>query len=230
VDISTFIVAVFCLVDDRLQGLRLRSRGPAPRLSDAEVLTIEIVGEFLGIDTDKALYGYFRRHYGTWFPALDEVHRTTSFSRQAANLWKIKERLWQELLPLAAHNSIFAICDSMPLPACSFARAYRCRRFRGEAAFGKDNLLKQTFYGFRMHVIESAGPRAHHSFFVGSSQSAHELSVVPELVEFTSGVLVGDRNYHSPKTKEELATIGVELVAPYQHKSADPHPQGSAYL
>jgi hypothetical protein len=48
VDLSTFIVAVFCLVDDRLQGLRLRSRGPAPTLSDAEVLTIEIVGEFLG--------------------------------------------------------------------------------------------------------------------------------------------------------------------------------------
>ena len=41
----------------------------------------------------------------------------------------------------------------MPLPACLFARAYRCRRFRGEeAAFGKDTLLRQTFYGFRMHV------------------------------------------------------------------------------
>jgi hypothetical protein len=227
VDLSTFIVAVFCLVDDRLQGLRLRSRGPAPRLSDAEVLTIEIVGEFLGIDTDKALYGYFRRHYGTWFPALGEVHRTT-FSRQAANLWKIKERLWQELLPLAAHNSIFAICDSMPLPACSFARAYRCRRFRGEAAFGKDNLLKQTFYGFRMHV-RVCWPGLITRFSLAPA-NAHELSVVPELVEFTSGVLVGDRNYHSPKTKEELATVGVELIAPYQHKSADPHPERSAFL
>jgi len=40
----------------------------------------------------------------------------------------------------------------MPLPACLFARAYRCRRFKGKAAFGKDTLLMQTFYGFRVHM------------------------------------------------------------------------------
>jgi hypothetical protein len=54
-DLSTFIVAVFCLIDDRLKGRRIRQRGPAPKLSDAEVLTIEIVGEFLGIDTYSRL-------------------------------------------------------------------------------------------------------------------------------------------------------------------------------
>ena len=89
-DISTFIVNVFCLIDDRLKERCIRSRGPAPKLSDAEVITIEIVGEFLGIDTDKAIYLFFRRHYGEWFPTLGEVHRST-FARQAANLWKIKE-------------------------------------------------------------------------------------------------------------------------------------------
>ena len=75
-DLITFIVAVFCLVDDQLKGKRIRQRGPTPKLSDSEVLTIEIVGEFLGLDTDKALYGYFRRHYAQWFPTLGEVHRT----------------------------------------------------------------------------------------------------------------------------------------------------------
>jgi hypothetical protein len=61
VDLSTFIVfSVFCLVDDQLKYRGpLRKRGPAPKLSDAEVLTIEIVGEFLGLDTDKALHRYF---------------------------------------------------------------------------------------------------------------------------------------------------------------------------
>lgn len=120
-DLSTFIVAVFCIIDDRLKGRCIRQRGPAPKLSDAEVLTIEIVGEFLGIDTDKAIYLFFRRHYGEWFPALGEVHRTT-FARQAANLWKVKEYLWQEFLALAPHDPTFALVDSMPLPACLFAR------------------------------------------------------------------------------------------------------------
>jgi hypothetical protein len=228
VDLSTFIISIFCLIDDRLKGRCIRQRGPAPKLSDAEVLTIEIVGEFLGIDTDKAMYLFFRRHYREWFPALGKVHRTT-FARQAANLWKVKEHLWQELLALAPHDPAFAICDSLPLPACLFARAYRCRRFSGEAAFGKDTLLRQTFYGFRVHV-RVCWPGLITRFSVAPA-NAHELSVLPELVESTRGLAVGDRNYHSPKTKEELArSTGVEFLTPYRSKKRDPAPQRSAFL
>ena len=226
-DLSTFIVAVFCLIDDRIEERTLRARGPLPKLSDAEVLTIEVVGEFLGMDTDEAIFRYFRRHYGEWFPALREVHRTT-FARQSANLWKIKESIWQELLSSTPHDPTFALCDSMPLPACLFARAYRCRRFRGEAAFGKDTLLKQTFYGFRMHArVCWPGVITRLSM---APANAHELRVLPELVEATSGLIVGDRNYHSPKTKEQLATMGVELLAPYSSKKLDPNPKRSALL
>jgi hypothetical protein len=217
------------LVDDLLKDRKpLRQRGPAPKLSDAEVLTIEIVGEFLGIDTDKALHRYFRRHYAQWFPALSEIHRTT-FARQAANLWKTKEALWQELLALAPHDPTFAICDSLPLPACLFARAYRCRRFRGEAAFGKDTLLRQTFYGFRVH-FRLCWPGVITRISLAPA-NAHELSVLPEIVEGTSGLLVGDRNYHSPEMREELATtMGIELLAPYSSKKRDPAPKRSALL
>ena len=226
-DLSTFIVSVFCLIDDRLKGRRIRQRGPTPKLSDAEVLTIEIVGEFLGMDTDKGIHLFFKRHYSEWFPTLAVVHRTT-FARQAANLWKVKEQLWQDLLSLVPHDPAFAICDSMPLPACLFARAYRCSRFRGEAAFGKDTLLKQTFYGFRVHV-RIAWPGLITRFCVAPA-NVHELSVVPELTERTSGLLIGDRNYHSPKTSQELARRGIELLAPYSSKKRDPNPKRSAFL
>jgi hypothetical protein len=228
VDLSTFIVAVFCLIDDRLTGLgRLRARGPAPTLADSEVLTIEVVGEFLGLDEDTELFAYFRRHYAHFFPNLMRVHRTT-FARQAANLWKAKERLWQELLAQTPHDPTFAICDSMPMPACLFARAYRCRRFRGEAAFGKDTLLRQTFYGFRLHA-RVCWPGVVTRISVAPA-NAHELSVLPELVGSTSGLIVGDRNYHSPRTAEELATTGVELLAPYSSERKDPAPKRSALL
>ncbi len=226
-DLSTFIVAVFCLVVDRLQGRRIRQRGPDPKLSDSEVLTVEIVGEFLGIDTDKGIYLFFKRHYGEWFPALGEVHRIT-FTRQSANLWKVKESLWQDLLTLAPHDPTFALVDSMPLPACLFARAHRCKRFKGEAAFGKDTLLKQTFYGFRVHV-RICWPGVITRISVAPA-NAHELSVVPELLEHTWGVVVGDRNYCPPPVREELTGRGVELLAPYRTKKRDPNPQRSAFL
>ena len=84
-DLDTFVVETFCRIDDALKerpgGRPLRSRGPAPTLADSEVLTLEAVGEFLGLDRDTAIYAYFRRHYGAFFPALRRVHRTT-FARQ----------------------------------------------------------------------------------------------------------------------------------------------------
>ena len=71
---ETLIVTVFCLVDDFVRdlcrGRRLRQRGPTPVLADSEVLTVEIVGEFLGLDTDRGLHAHFRRHYGHLFPAF----------------------------------------------------------------------------------------------------------------------------------------------------------------
>ena len=74
-DLNTFIVSVFCLIDDHLKGRHrsYRSRGPTPKLSDSEVITMEIVAEFLGIDTDKGIYTYFRRHYAHYFPKMREI-------------------------------------------------------------------------------------------------------------------------------------------------------------
>jgi hypothetical protein len=144
VDLDTFIVAIYCLIDEAIDkllpdGERLRQRGPDPLfLDDREVLTIEVVGEFLGIDTDRGLYAYFRRHYGEWFPALGEVHRTT-FVRQAANLWKVKELLWRKLLEeRIEYDPKVSLVDSFAVPVCGFAKAPRHRSFAGVASYGYD--------------------------------------------------------------------------------------------
>jgi hypothetical protein len=105
----------------------------------------------------------------------------------------------------------------------------RSMRFRGEAAFGKDTLLKQTFYGFRVHV-RVCWPGVISRISVAPA-NAHELSVLPELVESTRGFAVGDRNYWSPETREALArSMDVALLAPYRTKKRDPAPEKSAIL
>ena len=230
-DLDDVIIAVFCLVDEAiptvLDGKRLRQRGPAPTLADSEVITMEVVGEYLGLAQDSALFAYFRRHYTHFFPALRTVHRTT-FVRQAANLWWLKERLWQAIVEQVPHDPAFAILDSFPLPVCQFARAHRCRRFRGEAAFGKDTLVRQTFYGLRVHVrLEWPGVITR---FCLATANVHELSVLPALAERTAGVLVGDRNYWSPTTTAEWQPQGVDVLAPYRSAKRDPHPRWSGRL
>ena len=54
--------------------------------------------------------------------------------------------------------------------------------------------------------------------------------VLPDLVECTTGRVVGDRNYWSPHVREELSKQGIELIAPYRKASKDPYPELSALL
>lgn len=230
-DLDTFIIAVFCLVDDAvnevLAGRRLRQRGPQPALADSEVLTMEIVGEYLGLCQDVALFRHFRRHHPHFFPALKRVDRTT-FVRQAANLWRLKERVWRQVLTTIGYDPSLGLVDSFPLAVCRFARAPRCRRFRGEAAFGKDLLIRQTFYGLRVHM-RVAWPGVITSFGLAPA-NVHEQELVPYLAAGTQGLLLGDRNYWAPALKEALRKTGVELLAPYRWASRDPQPRLSRFL
>lgn len=56
-DLDDFIITAFCMIDDSMKKLfattRLRQRGPAPKFSDSETLTMEIVGEYLSLNRDR---------------------------------------------------------------------------------------------------------------------------------------------------------------------------------
>src|SRR4051794_9485599 len=219
-DLETLIVAVFCLVDDFVRDLchdhRLRQRGPAPVLADSEVLTVEIVGEFLGFDTDRGLHAYFRRHFGHLFPGLREVHRTT-FLRQAANLWAVKLALWRRLLAMAGHDPAVTLVDS-PVPVCRFARAHRCRTLRGLSAFGHDPVAHQTYYGLRLH-LRVAWPGVITAAALTPANEA-DLAVAPQLLAGLAGWALGDKGYWNPALRAELAPGGLDLIAPPRGKSA----------
>src|SRR3989440_2812624 len=220
-DLETLIVAVFCLVDDFVRDLRrdrrLRQRGPTPVLADSEVLTVEIVGEFLGLDTDRGLHAYFRRHYGHLFPRLREVRRTT-FARQAANPWVVKHALWRRLAAMAGHDPAVALIDSMPVPVCRFARAHRCRGLRGLSAFGHDPVAHQTYYGLRLH-LRIAWPGVITAAVLAPANEA-DLAVASQLLAGLAGWALGDKGYWSPALRAELAADGPDLIAPPRGKNA----------
>ncbi len=230
-DLDTFIIAVFCWLDEALPqvtgGQRLRQRGPEPVLYDSEVLTMEVVGTYLGLSQDSALFAYFRRHYAHFFPRLPQVHRTT-FARQAANLCWVKERLWQRLLDALPYDPQLAILDSLPLPVCQFARATRCRRFRGEAAYGKDHVIKQTFYGFRLHA-RVCWPGVLTRLCLAPANRP-DPDVAPSLTQNTQGMAVGDRLFWRPRLQAELRRSGLLLLAPFLLASREPWPERSRLL
>lgn len=68
-----FIMVVYLLVEGLYQNIvtkPLRSKGFLPALSDAEIITMELVGESLGFDTDKRIWAYFKNCYQHYFPRL----------------------------------------------------------------------------------------------------------------------------------------------------------------
>jgi hypothetical protein len=234
VDLEEFTIAVYCLVDTLLREVqtdpgwrRVRRRGPDPTLADSEVITMATVGEYLGLDQDVAIYQYFRRHHPGWFPALSRVHRTT-FARQAANLWTVTERVWERLRDYVLHDPALSCVDSIPTPVCRFGRAYGCRRFRGQAAFGRDPGSKATFYGFRHH-LRICWPGVVAAVSIAPA-NVHDRDLVPELVAGATGQVLGDRNYWDPQLTAELAPAGIRLRAPFKMRATDPDPLGSTRL
>jgi hypothetical protein len=224
------LLHVFCLVDDELQALglgRLRQRGPQTTLADSEVITMELVGEFWHLDTDKDLVRFFRTYHAAEFPALRRVHRTT-FTRQAANLWHVKQLIQQRLARRLVGDDPLWLVDSLPIDACQFARATFCERFAGQADYGYCHLRKRTFYGFRLHLRVSRD-----GVILGyqlAAARASEKAVLPELGLPVGSVGIGDRNYWSPELRDRLAAGGVTLLAPYYQKSRDKDRVRSAKL
>lgn len=227
-NLDDFIITCFCVIDEMIPMMvkdqRLRARGPAPKLSDSEVITMEVVGSYLGLSQDKKLFDYFRQHYTHFFPALVGLHRT-SFVRQAANLWAVKERVWCWLRDeVISYDAAMSIVDSVPLPVCRFARAPWCVRFRGVASYGKDHADRQTFYGFRLHAQVSWPGLLTRVFLAPANESDAEIAAV--LLEGSTGVVLGDRNYWLPDLQAHLRSKGILLQAPFRRANS---PKAAAY-
>ena len=230
-----YLLHLFYLVDAEYGALglgRLRRRGPAPALHDAEVLTMELAGEFLGLDTDRGIYRFFRRYHRREFPALARVHRTT-FVRQAAGLWRVAQRLHERLVGLAPLRDEVSgeplwLIDSFPLHVCRFARAKGSKLFKGTAAYGHDHVVRNTFFGFRVHVrCSDRGPVAQAEL---TPADVSDPAAAAALVPPGGGVGIGDRNYWGPDRQAELARAGLLLLAPYKNKRKDPAPERSKLL
>jgi len=226
--LQELLLVVFCLVDDELEALGPpRSRGPAPTLDDAEVITMEIVGELMGLGDDAALYRHFRAYHAAEFPALARVHRTT-FIRQAANTCWLKRRLQARIAARLCDPRAAWLVDSLPLPACRFRRARRCRRFLDPAGWGYDPVAQKAFYGLRLHLRTT--PEGVITAYQLAPADAAETEVVWELLPTPIGTGVADRNYWSPATRQAFEAAGGRLVAPYKMARYDPDRRGSAAL
>lgn len=220
--LEDYIISVFCIVDDSLKQssgeLILRQRGFPPKLTDAEVITMEIVGEFLQIDTDVGIWRYFREHWLAWFPQLGS---RANFAKQAANLWHVKQKMQLYLSDdLQATIDPIHFSDGFPIPVCHFKRAYFSQLFKGEATYGHCASKDETYYGFKGNlVISSSG------IITGITVTqAHidERESLYDIVDNIGAVLIADKGligeYYQEQFRQET---GVNLQTPTRNNMND---------
>lgn len=223
--IEDFIIAVFCVIDDELKKMlgnrKLRQRGRYPGLTDSEAITMEIVGEFLGLDCDKSIWRYFKFHWQHFFPGIPD---RSNFARQAANLHEIKRLLQDKLsADLGALVDTLHIVDGFPMPVCKFARAHFSRIFKGQAAYGYCATKKERYYGFRGHlVISSIGVITAAAF---TAANIDERDVCPELGEKIQGLLLGDKGFIRPELQEYFSNKKLYLQTSLRDNMRDNRPK-----
>lgn len=224
-----FIVTVFCLIDDTLKKLSLpplRKRGFAPAISDSEVITIEIVGEFLGRHEDKSIWSYFFTHWRHLFPGLR--HRTT-FLRQAANLWYVKQAIQSALAEnLGAYDDNIHIADGFPLPVCGFRRANGSKLFKEHAAYGRCASKNMTYYGFQGLI--SINFNGVISGITVTAANIDERDALWDIINKMRGLLIGDKGFIRPVLKEDLAEIGIDLQYLVKKNMKDERPESFTEL
>lgn len=225
-DRDTFIIAVYCVVVEHYQALTaqrpLRRGGFSPTLSDEEVITMEICGEYFKLPSDKDLWQYFRTHYRHFFPALGD---RTLFVRQAANLWQIKAAIQQRLTQISgqAADPIQPI-DTLPLPVCVYTRSRRDRCFKPDADYGYCAAKDLHYYGFKLGLrISRLGMITQ---FPLLAARPHDINHLAALVEDFRGVVPADKGFIDAYRQTLLAERhAIIVVTPPRARMQTEHPR-----
>jgi hypothetical protein len=127
-DLDTFISTLYVIVADwfreKAMDEILRRSGSKPKMSDAEVLTVALAGQWRkGVpwDSERSLVRYMQKHGKKWFP---KMLQRSAFNQRVRNLWGVLLELQQDLaqsLPETA--SFYEIVDTVPVPAASLSQA-----------------------------------------------------------------------------------------------------------
>jgi hypothetical protein len=214
-DRKDFIIIVYLLVCTHYRAIteriRVRRGGFAPALTDEEVITIELCGEYFKLASDEDIFAYFQAHFQDWFPHLRD---RTLFVRQAANLWQVKALIQQRLTIVSGQAADpVQVIDTLPLPICVLTRAPRERCFKPDADYGYCAAKDLHYYGFKLGLrVARSGMIIHYPLLPARP---HDVQVTDELVATFAGVVPADKGCIDAVRQALLAERhGVTLVTP----------------
>lgn len=155
-DLDTFFTTLYVWIDDwyKAEGAALlaRHQGPSLVMSDSEILTIGIAGQWrVGVPwhSERGIMRYLEAHGRGWFPHL---LKHSALNERVRDLWAAFVCLQQRFAEvLETPQSVYESVDCVPVISCSIAQAASQRQHRLiESTLGRGGNNGGWFFGFQL--------------------------------------------------------------------------------
>jgi Transposase DDE domain len=235
-NLDTLATALYVKTDDLLKadpGLapwRPRT-GIAPRLADAELVTLAVLQALLGFTSESRWLRHARARMGHLFPYLPQQPGYNKRLRAAASLIR------RCIRALAADTSVWTddvwVVDSTPVECGRSRETARRSDLAGWAEYGYCASHSRYFWGLRLHLVCTLQGLPVAFALAGAKADERDvlrgmLTADPELVAARTGqTLIGDKNYYGRDFEADMAGAGIRLLRPA--RKGEP-PRAGAHL
>ncbi len=223
-DLDTLATALYVFTDDALKDhperVPARPRvGIAPKITDAELLTLAVMQALLGYPSERRWVRYAHAHLGEMFPGLPEQPGYNKRLRRLANTMT-----WLTGT-LAAATGVATddvwLVDSTPVECGRSRETAKRSDLAGWAEYGYCASHSRFFWGLRLHLVCTV-----HGLPLGwglTGAKADERQVLADILASSpllarSGehrpTLIGDKNYYGKAFEADLAATGITLLRP----------------
>ena len=206
--------------------------GIAPKLTDAEVVTLAVLQALLGYTSESRWLRYARAHLGHLFPYLPGQPGYNKRLRAAAALVTAVIRV------LAADTSLRAddvwVVDSTPVECGRSRETVKRSDLAGWAQYGYCASHTRFFWGLRLHLLCTLGGLP--VGFALTGAKADERQTLPGIFEADPGLVAGrpgqmliaDKNYYGASFEAALAGAGLRLLRPA--RKGEPERPGARFF
>src|SRR5438132_12272948 len=221
---ATVLTTLFTIVDDTMKGSAmiqdaLKRPGPAPHLSDSEVITLALYQELIGEPREDHFFRLHQASLRPFFPGLNERSRYNRRRRALCSVL-LAVRVSLQLVLDALELEETAAIDSAPVPCVSYKRAKQGSDFVGKAEYGVCSSKAMKYFGCKLHSVVSLTGVVMGFLLTGASHYDNQ-AVVELLDSFAHHLkrLLGDGAYNDAALQTFLEqSRSVELLAPVKVK------------
>jgi hypothetical protein len=222
-DLDTLATALYVTIDDLLQQAPhlapWRPRvGIAPKLSDAELVTLAVMQALLGFVSEARWLRYAGRHLRHLFPYLPGQSGDNKRLRRTGELLSATIRM------IACDTTLWSddvwVVDSTPVECGRSRQTAKRSALAGWATYGYCASHSRYFWGLRLHLVCTLHGLPVAVALVGAKADERQvlldlLATEPQLVAARSGqVLLADKNYYGGEFERLLLELGLRLLRP----------------